>query len=725
MKIKSTHVLKVMRESIHRPMTTKELTKRFRITSEDRPRFRRLIKEMTQAGHIVKIKGNRYGIPEKMNLVVGKLQAHPNGYGFVLPEVENEKDIFVSPKNLGEAMHGDKVVCRVERVDKGGRREGSIVRILERGQKTIVGLYEPGKSFAYVIPDDKRIVQEIYIPLKYTKKAKRGQAVVAEITTYPIHNRNPEGKVIEVLGYPTDSDVEVEVIIRKYDIPSRFPEMVIKEADKCAGSVSKRDINERLDLRGIRIFTIDGEQAKDFDDAVSIKRLNGGGFRLGVHIADVSHYVRPGTHLDKEAFERGTSVYFPNHVIPMLPLQLSNEICSLKPGEDRLTISLITDFDKNGEVLEYEIQDTVIRSQERLTYTEVANILINGDKGLIQRYSSLIDDLNLMEELCLKLNKKRIRHGSIDFDLPESDIILDLQGRTEDIVISQRNIAHRIIEEFMLSANERVATHLCMLEKPAIYRIHNRPDQEKMEELSEFIISFGYHLKGASRIQAKALQRLLNQVKGKGEERLINHILIRSMKQAEYSIEDIGHFCLAFDHYTHFTSPIRRYPDLAVHRLLREKKRTLSTARLEELKSSLSEIAQHSSFKERRAEDAEREMVDLKKVQFMMDKIGEKYEGFITGVTAFGIFVELKDIFVEGLVHVTSMKDDYYIYQEKEHSLIGEHTRRVFRVGDSVKVKVENVSLEKKDIDFSLISNRDMRKTINRRDRRDRRKNIK
>ncbi len=703
MKIKSANVLKVMRESIHRPMTTKELIKRFGIASQDRSRFRRLIKEMTQAGHIIKIKGNRYGIPEKMNLVIGKLQAHPNGYGFVIPEAENESDIFVSPKNLSEAMHGDRIVCRVERVDKGGRREGSIVRILERGQKTIVGVYEPGKSFGYVIPDNKRIVQEIYIPLKYTKKAKKGQAVVAEITTYPIHNRNPEGKVIEVLGYPTDPGVEVEVIIRKYEIPSGFPAMVIKEADKCAGSVSKRDIKGRLNLVGTRTFTIDGEKARDFDDAVSIERLNGGGFRLGVHIADVSHYVKPGTHLDKEAFKRGTSVYFPNHVIPMLPLQLSNEICSLKPGEDRLTISLITDFDKNGDVLGYEIVDTVIRSQERLTYTDVANILINGDKGLIQRYGQLIDDLYLMEELCRKLNKRRIRQGSIDFDLPESDIILDIQGRTEDIVKSERNIAHRIIEEFMLSANERVANHFCMLEIPAIYRIHNRPDQQKMEELGEFITSFGYQLKGASRIQAKALQRLLNQVKGKGEEKLINHILLRSMKQAEYSIEDIGHFCLAFDHYTHFTSPIRRYPDLVVHRLLRETSSNglnHSKARLD----SLSEIAQNSSYAERRAGDAEREMVDLKKVQFMLDKIGERYEGFITGVTAFGIFVELKEIFVEGLVHVTSMKDDYYIYQEKEHSLIGEHTRKVFRVGDSVRIKVENVSLEKKDTDFSLIS---------------------
>ncbi|MBI5183139.1 MAG: ribonuclease R, partial [Nitrospinae bacterium] len=595
--------------------------------------------------------------------------------------------------------------CRVERFNRGSkRREGSIVRILERGQKTVVGIYEQGINFGYVIPDDKMIFHEIYIPFKYSNKAKKGESVVADITTYPIHNRNPEGRVIEVLGYSTDPDVEIEVIIRKYDIPSRFPTMVIKEAEGCPSSVREKDIKGRIDLRGIKTFTIDGEKARDFDDAVSIEGLNDGGYRLGVHIADVSHYVRAGTYLDKEAFKRGTSVYFPNHVIPMLPPQLSNEICSLKPGEDRLTMSVITDLDKDVGVLGYEIVDTVIRSYERLTYTDVANILINGDKGLIQRYGLLIDDLYLMEELCRKLNKRRMRHGGIDFDLPESDIILDLQGRPEDIVRSERNIAHRMIEEFMLSANERVANHLYMLKVPAIYRIHNRPNQEKMEEFSEFIRSFGYQVKGVSRIKSKGLQILLNQVKGKGEERLINHILLRSMKQAEYSTEEGGHFCLAFDHYTHFTSPIRRYPDLVVHRLIREGRNISSTSKIERSKDLLSEIARHSSHTERMADDAEEEMIALKKVQFMLDKIGERYEGFITGVTSFGLFVELKEIFVEGLVHVTSMKDDYYIYHEKGHSLIGESTRKVFRIGDSVRVKVENVSIEQRKIDFSLIS---------------------
>ena len=716
MKITNQEILKFMRESVYRPLTMKELIKNFNISSENRSSFRTLIRGLASDGEIIKIKGNRFGLPEKMNLVTGVVQGHPDGYGFVIPE-DGGEDLFINPRSMREVMHGDKVICRAESAQKGGKKEGRIIRILERGHKTIVGIYEPSGHFGFVIPDDRRISHDIYIPFKYSGKAKRGHAVITEITAYPMKNRNPEGRIIEIIGYPDNPDVEIDIVLRKYDIPSKFPIDVLKEADAVQKEVTDDEITGRLDLRDKNIVTIDGEKAKDFDDAVYVERLNNGNYMLGVHIADVSHYVKERNILDNEAFKRGTSVYFPDRVIPMLPFQLSNEICSLKPKVDRLTLSALMEFDKYGELIDYRFDETVINSKERMTYTDVAEILneVQSSKlkvtsmELKERYSYLLKDFYLMKELCEVLRERRMRRGSIDFDLPEPYIILDLMGKPENIIKAERNIAHKIIEEFMLVANETVAMHFTKMEIPALYRVHDEPDQSKIIELSEFVSNFGYHLKIPvfkkgieSKFHPKRFQELLNSIRGKPEELLISTITLRHMKQARYSPENIGHFGLAFENYTHFTSPIRRYPDLIVHRLLKEiiKKKHIPKKRLDIWEERLPKIAQHSSEKERTADAAENDIVELKRVQFMLEKIGDEYEGIISGVTSFGLFVELKEIFVEGLIHVSSMADDYYALNERDHSLIGRRTKKRFRMGDRVKVKVENVSLEKRRIDF-------------------------
>ncbi len=742
MKITNQEILKFMRESVYRPLTMKELIKSFNIPLEERSSFRRLIRGLTSDGEIIKIKGDRFGLPEKMNLITGVVQGHPDGYGFVIPEACSDpesssgeskggEDLFINPRNMREVMHGDRVICRAESAQKGGKREGRIVRILERGHKTLVGIYEPSGHFGFVIPDDRRISHDIYIPLKYSGKAKRGHAVITEITAYPMKNRNPEGRIIEIIGYPDNPDVEIDIVLRKYDIPSKFPIDVLKEADAVQKEVTDDEITGRLDLRDKNIVTIDGEKAKDFDDAVYVERLNNGNYMLGVHIADVSHYVKEENNLDNEAVKRGTSVYFPDRVIPMLPFQLSNEICSLKPKVDRLTLSAFMEFDIHGELINYSFAETVINSKERMTYTDIAEILkdpspesspLVGEGEVRERYSYLLNDFYLMKELCEVLRERRMKKGSIDFDLPEPYIILDLMGKPENIIKAERNIAHKIIEEFMLVANETVATHFTKMEIPALYRVHDEPDPAKIIELSEFVSNFGYHLKiprpihlmgapsplkkeGKGGFHPKRFQELLNSIRGKPEELLISTITLRHMKQARYSPENIGHFGLAFENYTHFTSPIRRYPDLIVHRLLKEiiKKKHIPKKRADLWKEKLPEIARHSSERERTADAAENDIVELKRVQFMMDKIGEEYEGIISGVTSFGLFVELEEIFIEGLIHVSGMADDYYALNERDHSLIGRRTKKRFKMGDRVKVKVENVSLAKKQIDFMLI----------------------
>lgn len=703
MKLKKNDVLSYLRDEAGHPVHLKEIMRHFAVPKEKRKSLKSFMQEMTDDGEVVRIRGDRYGVPAKMNLVVGRVQGHADGFAFVIPD-EGGDDVYVNRRNLRDAMHGDHVVVRVERSRREGKREGSIIRIIERVNRNIVGRYEKGKNFGYVVPGEEKIAHDIYIPKGMDGGADAGDIVLAEITAYPAGGRNPEGRVLRTLGCPDDPDVEVESILLKYSIPFEFPAGVIQSTQRIPESVIPGDTKNRVDLRGMKTVTIDGETAKDFDDAVSVKMETDGNIRLWVSIADVGHYVKEGSPLDREARKRGTSVYFPDRCIPMLPERLSNGICSLNPGVDRLTLTVEMLFDERGECLEKDFYPSVIRSDFRLTYTIVKKIVVDSDEALEKEYQSVVSELRVMQELCRRLKDFRNRRGCIDFDLPEAQIILDIQGGTEAIVRSERNEAHMIIEEFMLAANEAVASFLTERHIPMLYRVHEKPDAEKIRDFREFIYNFGYTLK--SDIPApKELQKLLNDVSGRSEERTINHVLLRSMKQAVYSSKNIGHFGLASEKYCHFTSPIRRYPDLMVHRILKEaaKKGGIDRAAMPSLSEALSAAGEDLSLKERRAMEAERDIIDLKKVQFMRDKVGEKYFGFITGVTSFGFFVELEELFVEGLVHVTSLDDDYYHYDEKGHSLTGERMKRRFRIGEELEVLVESVDVERRRIDFRLV----------------------
>ena len=694
-------ILKGMEKSSKGPLTLKGLLRLLSVPKGERETFKRLVKEMVKEGTLVRIRGNRYGLPSKMNLLVGRLEGHPDGYGFVIPD-EGGRDVYVGPKGMGGAMDGDRVVVRIERTRRDGRREGSIIRILERRNREIVGVYDEEDGLGVVVPLNERIPYEVIIP-PGKGKAPLGKVVVARILQFPAPHRPPTGRIVEVLGDLEDPMVGVEVIIRKHNLPRLFGEEVKEEARKVPKRVRKRDASRRKDLRDLRTFTIDGEEAKDFDDAVSIERLEGGGYRLYVSIADVSHYVKDGSALDREAYERGTSVYFPGMVIPMLPEALSNGICSLNPGVDRLAFTVEMDFTPRGKLKRADFYESLIRSKERLTYTQVKRILVDKDPDLMERYREIVKDLKAMEGLCRTLRKKRMEKGSIDFDLPEADVVLDLTGRVEDIVREERNIAHFVIEEFMLAANKAVAAFMAEAGRPFLYRVHEPPEEEELVHFGEILRGLGcpYTIKGIP--SPKTLQRILAYVEGRPEERMVNHLLLRSMKQARYSEENLGHYALAFPVYTHFTSPIRRYPDLVVHRLLKAHLKGASRKVWKEWEKRLPEIAIHTSKRERVAMEAEREVVDLKKVEFMKERLGEEFSGIVSGITSFGIFVELDEYPVEGMIHLSTIPDDYYIFDERRHILRGERTKRVFRIGDPVRVIVERVDLLRRRIDFTLV----------------------
>jgi ribonuclease R len=687
-------------EEEDRPLLIREVLRFLRLPKDKRQRVKEIFRDLAEEGKIVKIRGNRYGLPIKMNLVVGRVKCHPDGYGFVIPEREGEQDIFVSPRNLKEAMHGDRVVARVESIRKKGR-EGSVIRILERGLRKVVGKFMRGKNYSYVIPEDERIIQEVFIPEGETKRARPNQIVVAEITRYPTERVRPEGRVTHLLGYPDDPEVEPQIIIHKYDLPHRFSSTVLKEARDLPLIPSPDDYQGRVDLRDIPTFTIDGEKARDFDDAVSIQEEKDGGMTLYVSISDVSHYVEEGTTLDEEAYVRGTSVYFPDRAISMFPPELSNEICCLHPKSDRLTVTVELRYDARGNEKAVRFYPSVIRSDERLTYTIVKKILLEEDVELKKRYGHIVPSLEWMADLSKRLRQKRIERGALDFDLPEPEIILDLQGETEGIIRAERNLAHQIIEEFMIAANEAVAHFMEESGFPSLYRIHEPPKGEAVDEFRRFVSHLGHKMKKDAEDPSKELQRVLLEVKGRPEERVVNNILLRSMKWAKYSANNVGHFGLASKSYTHFTSPIRRYPDLIVHRIL---KRVLSKKDGRASEEVLVRKAEHLSHRERVAMEAEREILDRYRVRFMRDKIGEVFKGVIGGVAAFGFFVELQDIFVEGMVRVTSLYDDYYQYHEKRYCLVGERTHKAFRMGDEVVVRVDRVDVERRHIDFGLVS---------------------
>ncbi|MBI4667071.1 MAG: ribonuclease R [Nitrospinae bacterium] len=688
-----------LRSLLTAPLSMREILTRLKAPSEERSRYRKKIRDLVHSGVIVRLKGDLYGLPEEMNLVTGRVQGSADGFGFLIPDDKTQPDVFLSPRALSGAMNGDKVVARVES-GRGAKPSGQVIRVLERAHTMVPGIYERARNAGYVVPFDQRLNQDILIPARESGGAKPGQAVVAEITEYPSGQRQLVGRVAKVLGEADDPSVEIQVIITQYNLRQEFPRAAEQEAKACP-TPSEKDYRGRLDLRARPIVTIDGETAKDFDDAVEVERLDNGQYRLGVHIADVSHYVREGTTLDREALKRGTSVYFPGSVIPMLPFELSNDLCSLKPKVDRLTLSCVMTFDRHGEMTGYQVAESVIRSVERMTYTNVAAILEGKDQDLLARYGWLEKNFKLMAELAALLRHKRAMAGAIDFDLPEPEIILDVTGRPESIITAERNVAHKLIEEFMLAANRAVAGHFLKKNIPAIYRVHDEPDPLKLEAFIEFAGSLGLRVKKGEKMTPKRMQGILGEVKGKPEEKLVTHVLLRSMKQARYTVDNIGHFGLAFEHYTHFTSPIRRYPDLVVHRLLKELLR--GPRRDEHWDTVLPSIAEQTSKTERTAEEAERDVVKLRQTQFMVDKVGEEYEGIISGVTAFGFFVELSEPPVEGLVRISSVADDYYRYDEAGHALIGQRRKKRFRLGDIVRVRVENVSVERRRIDLSLI----------------------
>ncbi|WKZ33130.1 MAG: ribonuclease R [Thermodesulfobacteriota bacterium] len=700
-------VLRFMEEASPGPLTLRELVHAFGVPRAERDGFKRVVKSLVSEGLLIKTRGGRFGLPSRMNLVTGELICHPDGFGFVVPEERREEgDIFIGSRKLSGAMHGDTVVARVEGSKRGGKREGSIIRITSRAHKTIVGRFELARGFGVVIPSDERITNQIIVPLKEAADAPHGRIVSAEITRWPAREMAATAKIIEVLGDPDDPDVEADVILRKYGLSNRFPAAVMHEVKSVPKEVSPKEMRGRTDLRERKVFTIDGETARDFDDAVSIEKTPRG-YRLWVSIADVSHYVTEGSGIDKEGYARSTSVYFPDRAIPMLPEALSNGICSLNPRVDRLTMTAELEFDEAGVPKGKKFYESVIRSVERMTYTDVKKLILDEDPALSARYAHIVPDLKLMAVLAEKLRERRAEKGSIDFDLPEPQIIIDIEGRVEDIVKSERNIAHRLIEEFMLAANRAVAEEFSRLALPFLYRVHEEPGEDSIADFKEFLSAFGIRFSPEG---PKSFQAVLEKVEGRPEEKLVNHVLLRSMKQAVYSEENAGHFGLAFDDYTHFTSPIRRYPDLIVHRLLKlllKKKYGAETR--ERMEAYLPSAAGHTSARERKAMEAEREIADLKKCQFMKDKVGEVYGGLVSGVTSFGFFVELKDWFVEGLVHVSMLTDDYYIHDEKRHALVGERTKRAFRLGDEVVVKVASVDLERRRIELVLDEERPQR----------------
>jgi ribonuclease R len=704
--LNSDQLLTLIREKVEHPATPRELLQRLEIPREQRATVTRLLKGLVQSGHLVQTRGNRFGLPDRMNLVVGKVQTHPRGFGFVVPDRPIEGltgDIFIAGANLNQAMHGDRVVARLERTG-GERAEGRIVRILERGASSVVGRFEIDESgMGFLVPFDRRLIVDVLIPGEERGDAKPGDMVIVEITRWPTPTRSPLGRVLEVLGDIDAPGVDTEIIIRKYGINDAHGPEAIAEATRLGGAVKEKDIRGRTDFRPVTTVTIDGEHARDFDDAITIDRLANGNYWLGVHIADVAHYVPEGGALDEEAYERSTSVYFPERAVHMFPAELSTGLCSLNPHVDRLVQSCLMEIDRRGDVVRYEIHDGVIHSDARMTYTDVNAILTDRDPALLRTHAALVPMFETMRELFQILNARRRRRGSIDFDLKEPEIILDDEGMVEQITALERNVAHRLIEEFMLVANETVAQHLDEHAVPTLYRVHEPPDPLKVDEFEEFVSTLGYSLGApANAVKPRHFQRLVEKIQGKPEEKPIAFLMLRTMQKARYDPENLGHFGLAASYYTHFTSPIRRYPDLVVHRTLRESRHGMAAERVEQLADDLPEMARHTSERERRANDAERELVQWKKVRFMADKVGDEFDGYITGVTAFGLYIELVEHFVEGMVHVSTMADDYYRFVERAHILRGENQGRVFRLGDRVTVQVIKVDMERRQIDLGL-----------------------
>jgi ribonuclease R len=700
MKVTQQVILEFIKKPNYQPIKRRQLAKRLSVNNADYPEFRKLIGEMLSEGAIVKLRGGRLGVPKEATQVSGTLSVAKGGFGFVAAETGKE-EIYISPRGMGGAVNGDKVMVRVVSLRKGKSPEGVITKVLERGVSRLVGKLQEERFSFLVVPDDPKLPSQIYIPANQIGEAKAGQKVLIEITEWRRPPENPEGKIVEILGFPGEKGVDVLSVIREFALPLEFPKEVETQAEEIPPAIPKSEIARRLDLRQKFCFTIDPVDAKDHDDAVSLEVMPNGNYHLGVHIADVSYYVKENSPIDKEALVRGTSVYLPDRVIPMLPEKLSNQICSLRPNEDRLTYSCILELDPQGKTVEYEIKETVIRSKARLNYEEVQRYFDSGQ--ISEGVKELENHLNRMLALSKILLKNREKEGSLDFDIPEAKVVYDQEGHILDIFEVARLESHRLIEEFMLLANQTVALHVSRMSAPFVYRVHDKPDDEKMEQFREMVDRLGYKASLGHPITPKRLQAFLKKIKGTPEEELIDEILLRSLKKAVYQMENIGHFGLAFTHYTHFTSPIRRYPDLIVHRLLKELEQgKYPVKRHKELVQNLPKVCQVASDRERAADEAEREALKVKQVEFLKDKVGDVFAGMVSGVMNFGFFVRLEKTLADGLVRYASM-DDYFYFDEKNYQAVGKRSKKKFRLGDKVMVRLIRVDTTANQIDFALV----------------------
>jgi len=697
-------ILAFMKEEAYKPLTLNELLSELQIEPSMKKELLKVLNELENEGKIIFTRAERYGIPEKMNLVIGTLEGNQKGFAFLRPDDKEIKDIFISPVDTNGAMHGDRVIVRPAKPTEDSKSpEGKVIRIIERANTFVIGTFQNSKNFGFVVPDDKKIAYDIFIPREEVHGAKTNDKVSVKITEWPEKRKNPEGKVMEIIGDIEDTKTHIEAILLSKKVRQFFSDEVIKEAKKVSEEgIHDEELTRRRDLRDLVIITIDGADAKDLDDAVYVRKINEAEYMLGVHIADVTHYVKEDRNLDKEALKRATSIYLSDRVIPMLPKELSNGVCSLNPNEDKLTLSCEMVINAEGKVTDYEIFESIIRNHYRMTYTDVSNILENDDEELIKKYAEIVPMLKDMDVLAKILRKRREVRGSIDFEFPETKIITDESGKAIDVTKYERRVSNKIIEEFMLVCNETVAEHYYWLNMPFVYRIHEDPEDEKMYEFGKFIHNLGYTLKGQG-IHPKELQQLLLKIKGTKEEAIINNMMLRSLRKAVYSPECSPHFGLAATYYCHFTSPIRRYPDLQIHRIIKSQiKGRISEESMNKLSARTGLVAEQSSKMERIADEIERDTNKIKIAEFMSDKIGEEYEGVVSGVTSFGLFVELENT-VEGLVHISNMIDDYYIFNNENKELVGQGSNKTYRIGDEVKIKLAKVSIARAEIDFVLI----------------------
>lgn len=710
LKEKELKILEFVSSKEYRPMKANDISLFMEVPSNEKDIFFSCINNLVKEGKlIVSKKRSKIMLPQMLNIVLGTYSSTAKGFGFVTPENRDlilNGDIFVHQNDSMGAMHKDIILCEIMKNDIGRKPEGKIIKIIRKGFTTIVGTFEESDNFGFVIPDEKKLYKDIFIAKRDTLGAVAGHKVVVEITKNPHDNKKPEGKITEILGHINDPGVDILSIIRQFELPTDFEEDIYDSIENIPSEVTadvlQTEIAKRLDIRVLQTITIDGEDAKDLDDAITIDKLENGNYKLGVHIADVTHYVKESTPLDREALRRGTSVYLVDRVIPMLPHKLSNGICSLNAKVDRLALSCIMEIDNNGSVVSHEIAETIINVDKRMTYAIVNDVINNENSSHLDENKDFINMFKLMEQLRNILLKKRLKRGAIEFEFAEAKIILDENRKPTDIKLYDRNIATSIIEEFMLVANETVSETYFWLELPFVYRSHAEPDTEKIEKLSDFIGRFGYKLK-TNNIHSKSFQQIIGKCKGTPEEMLINKVVLRSFKQARYTPDNEGHFGLASKYYCHFTSPIRRYPDLQIHRIIKENiSQNLKGKKLEYLSKRIPEVCQKCSIRERVAEEAERETIQAKKVEYMEDKVGEVFDGIISGVTSWGIYVELPNT-IEGMVSIKKLEDDYYIYDEQKLRYIGEQFEQVYALGDSVTIEVMCVNLMDRTIDFKFI----------------------